>query len=657
MKKYIIIAFLVLFGFTSCNDYLDVSSDSKHEKEYVFGQIEEMDRMLTAVYASMLSNNTYGSIHLSNFALNSDVEFTSFTGTEPNVNGSEIKRFDGASNNSDVSKYWTSMYKGIESANIFIEGTLNGSIYDDENEEIQQMLGEAKTLRAMFYHDLVVHFGDVPFTTTPTSLAGDSPVAEVKDRNEILTFCIEELRAAAPKMKYARVLNEGVKRVSKEFTQGLIARMALTRGGYSLYPDKSNASNVGTMERPSDYLQYYEIARDYADSVITSQTHSLTKSFRDVFIDECNYISTANDDPIFEIPFLRYQSGDVGYIHGPSGDWTNNTTTDLNVWGRAAPSSRLNAFYRFSFDREDARLDYTIGMWYYQTNGTPRMRADYYVHNNKWSKFWTDRSNLNLTLSPGSEGKTGIAYPYMRYAEILLIYAEAVNELENGVGGANGAKAKDALRQVRERAFRGNENSAEKVDAYVESVSASKETFFEAIYNERKWEFGGENLRWKDLVRWNLYTKVIVESFMDYHMAAYLSDGITTDEPPFNSEKWEKLPPSIYYKEIDNPEDKNIYPNTTLKIMELYNPYELVTNPGSSWTAQDYYKWTNSDTGMPSDQALYSFRGYIRDGLGTNYMQMISLYPDNLPPVRYILPYPQDAINRSSGKYKNYYGY
>ena len=90
----------------------------------------------------------------------------------------------------------------------------------------------------------------------------------------------------------------------------------------------------------------------------------------------------------------------------------------------------------------------------------------------------------------------------MRYADVLLMYAEAVNELEGGVTGPNGAKAIEAFKQVRNRAF-AFEDRSEKVDAYI-AANTSKDDFFKILMNERKWEFGDENMRWKDLVRINI---------------------------------------------------------------------------------------------------------------------------------------------------------
>lgn len=644
MKKYILYLGVILIGLTSCNDYLEEISDSKYDENFVFSSKIEMDKALTAVYASLMNGNTYGNSYMSTYALNSDVEFTPFSSSIRSVNGEDFKCFDGTRYASSISDTWTAAYQGIERANLFVDGVLGSSIYNTEDKTIMHMLSEAKVLRAMYYYDLVVLFGDLPFSMKKTTEA-NSFFMPMENRNVILTTLINDLKRSAKYLNYASVNTEGVERVSKEFCYAMISRMALTRGGYSLYPDTTNMAATGTMKRPDDYLTYYQIAKDYADSVIISGKHSLTKKFQDVFIDECNYIVNNGDDPIFEIPFAKLSSGNVGYIHGPSGSTVNNTTSGANVWGASNGGLRLNAFYRFSFDRKDLRLNHTVGMWYYDATGTPVIRNDYSTHANKWSKFWTAKGNsLGLT----SAGNTGINYPYMRYADVLLMYAEAVNELENGVNGTNGAKAINALRQVRNRAFAAADR-AEKVESYLTTVSATKEDFFNAIMNERKWEFGGENMRWKDLVRWNMYSKVLYESFAQYFNVGLYVKGV------YSGSEYDNLPVNMYYKIAPNPQSTDIYANTSLPVLEIYNLYNNALNPGNTYTAASFYAWAGSDDSeLPVAQCLYSFRGYVRMGEGANFE---SLDPNNLPPVRYILPIPNKALQLANGKYKNYYGY
>lgn len=648
MKKYILYLGVFILSLTSCTDFLDVNSDSKYDDNFVFSSKTEINRALTAVYASLMSNSTYGNSYMATYALNSDVEFSPNSSSIRTADGRSYKWFDGTSYGSDLASTWTAAYQGIERANIVVDGIQNSKIFSSSDAELMQMLSEARVLRAMYYYDMVVLFGDLPFTFDKSYKLGTSLVIPITDRNVILTKLIDDLKEASKSLKYASSLTDGVERVSKEFCQSLISRIALTRGGYSLYPDTNNPSAVGTMKRQSDYLDYYQIAKNYADSVIQSGKHSLTKDFRNVFIDECNYIVNSNDDPIFEIPFLKNTSGNVGYVHGPQGSTTNSSTTGANIWGGSSGSVKLNAFYRYSFDRKDLRLDYTIGMWYYGADGTPAIYVNYSTFCNKWSKFWSTSAN---SLGITSAGYTGMNYPYMRYADVLLMYAEAVNELENGVKGANGAKAIDALRQVRNRAFAAVDR-VDKVENYLTTASATKESFFNAIANERKWEFGGENMRWKDLVRWNMYSKVVYDSFKEYWLVGNYAKGNLLE----GSDKYDNLPFTMFYKKIANPGLTSVYPNTVLPILEIYNPYEVtLANPGTTYTGQNFYEWGGDpDSEYPNANCLYSFRGYIRENVDKNYE---SLDPNNLPPVRYILPIPNSVVQQSKGLYKNYYGY
>jgi len=654
---------LTFAGLCSCEDYLTVDAISSFDSNYVFSNEDEIPRALNGVYAQALSSNTYGSAYLSTFCLNSDVDMYINSGNVSTDNS--YRRFDCTSNGGEINSTWSAAYRGIEYANNFIYYLENSPLYNDRNGgPIVQQMGEAKVLRAMFYHDLVVMFGDIPFSLTPT-IEGENFVMPVVDREEVHKQLIADLEAIAPFMSFAADLDNGVERVSKEFCWSMIARMALTCGGYSLRPDKANANSYGTMQRPANYQEYYAKTRQYCDSVISSGKHSLSLPYNQVFINECNYVVVNNDDPIFEIPFAKNSTGSIGYIQGPTGNNYEGETTGKNVWGKSGGTARLSAFYRFQFDTTDVRRDFVNGLWYYEYDGKPLIRRDYTVHNNKWSKFWS-----TSPMGINSESNTGINYPYMRYADVLLMFAEAVNELENGVNGANGAKAKEALKQVRARAFGSDQT---KVTDYVESVSSNKEAFLKAVLDERKWEFAGENMRWRDLVRNNLYSEVLYYSFLRYYSVAENSAGTSDyigkveayDGKPGYLEL--TLPYNIYYRIKSNPGNINVYPNTQLDILEIYNPYKATQRPTDAtnpWQTSDFYTWWNDADGCPTNQCLYSFYGFMRGEPGgsiyiVNNGTLAAMPSDasNLPIVRYILPYPNAAIQRSAGAYQNYYGY
>lgn len=96
-----------------------------------------------------------------------------------------------------------------------------------------------------------------------------------------------------------------VERASKEFAWALIARIALTAGGYSLHPDKNNANSYGVMKRPEDYQKYYQIVKEYTSLVIASGTHSVGTSYQDIFTKESNFEIIAKGDPILRFLLLR----------------------------------------------------------------------------------------------------------------------------------------------------------------------------------------------------------------------------------------------------------------------------------------------------------------------------------------------------------------
>ena len=656
--KCLFFAALASLGFTACSDFLDVDSVSKYDSEGVFGEKTEINRALNGVYAKLMSGDFYGDAYFTKFVFNSDVEFT--TNTSDVATNNSFRRFDGNSTASDVEKFWNAAYSGVEYANNFVYYLERSSLYSTEDAEIMQMMGEAKVIRAMFFHDLVTYFGDIPFTFEPASVV-ENYVMPIVSRDEVYKTLIEDLKSIAPYMKFAANLSNGVERASKEFCWSMIARMAMHAGGYSLRPDTDNPANFGKMERPANYKDLYKTALAYCDSVISSATHTLSLPYYRVFVNECNYVVNSNDDPIFEIPFAKETSGNVGYVHGPKSELYEGSTSGDNIWGEAKSSAALSAFYRFMFDPEDARRDYLNGLWGYLYNGKPTISVSYTVYNNKWSKLWSTSGN------PESAGNTGINFPYMRYTDVLLMYAEAANELNDGPTDA----AKAALRQVRQRAF----TNPEKIDSYIESMSGSKEDFLKAVLDERKFEFAGENMRWKDLVRNNLLAENTYYNFLRYLVCGENGAGQSAyqemvEEYDGMPEYLDKLPSTVYYMIGANPQTPSVFPNTSLRIIDIYNPYDdvvvsTVPDEYRALTVQYPYAWA-SDAGVVNAQCLYSFYGYIYcDQIsGLVYLNTNGKYSTHapsanasLPPVRYILPYPNAAIQRSAGAYKNYYGY
>ena len=319
--KNILLTGVAALAFASCNDYLEVDAPSAYSEDFVFSQKTEIERALNGVYAQALVGDLYGNAYQQTFIYNSDVDIQiSSTGSHSH---NTYSRYDCDDEGGEILKFWTAAYNLIEYCNKFIYSAENSrfcvnTANDPEwsrDAQVMQWIGEAKCLRAMIYHDLVVMFGDVPFTFTPASKRDDY-VFSVTDRQVIQDALIADLKAASPYMSPASSVS--VERCSKEFAQTMIARIALTAGGYSLRPNKSDKRSYGTMQRPDNYKEYYQIVRDYTDSVISANTHDLRAEYQTVFVNECNYQVVNNDDPIFEIPFAKESTGNTGYLQGPT---------------------------------------------------------------------------------------------------------------------------------------------------------------------------------------------------------------------------------------------------------------------------------------------------------------------------------------------------
>ena len=704
-----------MLALTSCNDYLEVDpATNVASTELVFGSDGEIRTALYGIYAKVCSDNLFGGKLYNDFQLNSDVDF--YANSNEAAAGNQPRRFDVRSDAGNVETLWNNLYSAVETANEFIFNLQNNGTYDEETEDaaseaadgtittvqvpkvtdVTQMMGEAKVMRAMFYHELLSYWGDIPFTLKST-YETDNLNPAITPRQEVSDALIADLQHAAEYMysdKDGKVA--APERITKEAAYAMIARLALQAGGYSLNHE-ANDVTAYKMTRPSNYQEYYKIARDYAKKVIDAGGHSLNKSFRDVFIDECNFVANTGDDVIFEIPFAKETNGSWGYAQGPTNGVDTGVDTDYSnsAWGATSGGVRTTAFYGYSFDAKDLRRDYICGLWYYSNQGLPTMRLDYAMHNNKWSKLWNTNG-----LGKTTTGATGINFAYIRYTDVLLMFAEAENELNGPT-----ADAQEALKVVRRRAF-ASEDRAEKVDAYV-AAATSKADFLKLVLDERKWEFAGENMRWKDLVRNNMYAEKIFFTFLDYYAMTEAMAG--TSSYIDMVEEYDKVPysdvfvQSMYSILVKNYNDPN-FPNKGVYMFYIANPYngamqnptgtapakyfednglDEIYNPVSPKaitglsTASNSVAWTtttlawSNDDGSPKNQIVYSLYGYIRvnqagnivvvdNGSAQSFNINTSNAQDNinrLPAVRYLLPIPDEAIARSGNVYKNYYGY
>jgi starch-binding outer membrane protein, SusD/RagB family len=625
--KILYIAIIVSVFFVSCKKFLDTEPASAFTDTYVFSHIEDAQKMVNAIYANF-NTDAFTSRMSNNFNGNTDIECGSISTSAPDNSRRDIWSFQATPANADLQTVWNNAYLAINRANECIEGIRNSSLYKDSTNTnftaMKQLLGESLTLRAYWYHCLVNYWGDVPFNTTPTK-HGDNFYQPRVGRDTILTHVINDLLDIKDSMEWSTATTYGIEQVNREFTLGMIARLALTRGGYWLYPDM-------TMKRKADYLDYYKIANTACKELMSLQPHTLNSSFGAVFYNECQgIVSSSSDDVLYEVAFAPGY-GDVGWCNGIA------VVTGSHAYGAGSSYLCFPPSYFYSFDTTDLRLPITCSLVSYDASLAQVPVGTGGISPGKWNRLW-----LSTPGGASSSKGTGINWPLMRYSDVLLMLAETENEINNGPT----SEAKAALRKVRQRAFSETEWQT-KVEDYITSVSTSKEAFFNAIVNERAWEFGGECLRKFDLIRWNLYGKKVAET-----KALLTQYGIDTYTPA-NKGTYSKLPDYLYYKTSKDSSiyiDNTIYnTNATVTIQFLNKFFYPSPTPtvkdattGLPKTGYTRVSWLrglyNSTSKGPADYILRTWRGYTDD--------------TGVTPLRYILPVHNSIVTSSNGVVNN----
>ncbi|MBD0823746.1 RagB/SusD family nutrient uptake outer membrane protein [Aestuariibaculum marinum] len=597
MKLKYLLAFIPAIMLSSCEkDFLEPDSISTFDLDYIYSNVDDARNGVNAVY-SYFNQDAFRSRLSNNMTGITDIEIGYHNGEYDNGRR-EIWNADALSSNNDLNIVWTYAYRAIRDANIAIEGITNSGNLDSDDANVKttfnQLLGEAHTLRAYWYSMLAYYFGDVPYVTE-APVAGADFFFPKTNRNTILSKEIEALMAVEENMQWADALPYGIEQVNREYTIGMIARLALQRGGYYLKPDL-------TMARDSDYLDYYQIAKQYSQKLINLKDRELPSDFRQIFYNQNIFLSPVNQDILFEVPFAK-GGGDVAWNIGIRVDGGTEAKHD---YGSGSNYMAIPATYYMSFDSKDLRREVTCGLFKVTTEDTLAHVGVSNISQGKWNRRL-------LPEPPGRESAkgTGINWPMLRYADVLLMFAEAENELNGPT-----MEAQNAFKRVRQRAFDPADWST-KVDAYMSQISTSKQAFFDAIVDERAWEFGGEMIRKYELVRWNLYSEKIQETVDGLKkLADEAFAGVGTG------------PDYMYWKTDDQGNFVVLNPDN-----------KVAAAPDETWIRQSFLIGLHNDTTTYSEFILNDFENYIngpQPGV-----------------VRYIFPIPVTAIDNSQGTLAN----
>lgn len=494
---------------TGCKKYLTEEPETEFITADAFSSVDSARKVLLASYNQLAGDPGYG-IRLSiYYPMGSD---ESMNPSENNDGGRRsMSRYEIDAGNTELSRPYRQLYRGIEIANHCIENipqmaAFAGSQGADNQKEAKRMYGEALTLRAQFYLSLITIWGDVPAPMVPAA-KNPEEFPQKENRDVIYEKLLADLLTAKENLPWRDDVAPD-ERITKSAAMALRAKIALFRAGWAL-----RRSPV-QMAKGSNSNVYYTIARDECKELIESGKHALVPNFKNLFKDYMCAVNTPVD-PAGEIIFQVAMVGGSGTADGKSG-YANGPR--VNSKGNNFVLILPTAFYQF--DSIDTRRDVSVAPYDVNLDGTKRGLRIHEMRDGKFRREW-----ITPGIDPTDNGQYfGVNWPLIRYADVLLMFAEAENELNGGPTAA----AITAFESVRKRGYRGNEN-------LIGATPVAKDGFFTAIVKERLLEFMGEGIRKYDLVRWNLLAAKIQETKTNLRKMA-------NKETPY-----ENLPSFMYY--------------------------------------------------------------------------------------------------------------
>ncbi|MBR1994566.1 MAG: RagB/SusD family nutrient uptake outer membrane protein [Alistipes sp.] len=547
MKKivYMLASAALLCSSVSCSDMVESESKSSFDASVVFAYPTLAEENIMSIYQIFGQNNAYRNRHHLWYGYNTDIEWynsakegdakTTVIAYDPQVNETGVP-LDAANG------VYTYMYTAVERCNLCIDGIRRYG-NPEQNPEMAYLLGEALTLRAMFYFDLIKTWGDVPARFEPINSA--TIYVAKTDRDVIFEQLIADLQEACeylywPGETAATSLST---RMNKAFAKGLLARICMQAAGYAQRPDDGQVGtgNIGSVRRSTrvvsgdwsgNYL--YDIALKACQDVIAQEGKSvaLAPTFEKLWRDMMGYENVAaGEEVLFAVPFghetrrgqwcsqyaVRHEGADQ-YVGKGMGGSVGPVPTMYYEYG--AGDTRAMSCVNFLWGKPVSKVS------------TPAP-----ANFNKWyfGKFRYEWIPNGQTIG-SANNDDGVKPIVMRYADVLLLAAEAANEMDQlGV-------AKEYLRKVRMRAYAGD---AAAVEDFLSTIT-NKEQMFQALFTERALEFCGEMIRKQDLIRWGLLGDALDEA--KEKMKQIRVQGSYTSAITGKTYDYSQVGPYLYYK-------------------------------------------------------------------------------------------------------------
>lgn len=472
---------LSLLAVASCKKFLTEEPVVAVSETEAFSDADHAKTSLLGAYSQLAGDNGFGNRLSLMYPFDADDMLSDVNGNTPDNADRDLSRYSLMSTNAQLAKPFTQLYTGIERANICIKHIPAMSGYSSQA-ELKRMHGEALTLRAIYYFELIKNWGDVPAQFAPSSDIPDLNLPKT-NRDTIYNHLLADLKTAEDLVPWRKDAGVTVdERITKGGVKALRARIALFRGGYSL------RAATKQMERRADYLTYYKIAHDECAELMQHRDqHTLNPSFQAVFKDA---ILAHTPDTYGEVMLEVAMGGGSGVADSKLGGFDG---PKVNGAGNGRIS--LTPSYFYLFNPLDTRRDVTAAPYTVGATGFKVAATILNIYDGKFRRDWITPAVPLSALGP----YFGVNWPIIRFSDVLLMFAETENEISHGPTAA----AISAYEEVRKRGFGANSGS-------IGATPTTYDAFFNAIVDERALEFGGEGLRKYDLIRWNLlYTKIL----------------------------------------------------------------------------------------------------------------------------------------------------
>ncbi len=448
-KRYWIVAACVFAVITlaGCDDFLEEKPGDFYSADEVFSTEQGITEALYGVYNAGL--NLYRRTeYISPFGVTAD----DLNLMKSSTTLLELENYIFTSTNPETARVWTAHTRGISRANQVIEATANFS----DKEFTRRILAEAKFLRAWYYFGQVRVFGPVPLLTN----YGEAPLFPSGSAiPDIYAQIVSDLLEAEAGLPGWQEIPDEKGRATRGAARSLLAKVYLTM------------ATTPEIDDP----EYFKLAADKLKEVIETEGYGLIDAYREVFWP----VNEAGAEDIFSYQFRANSifNGHIQSQFSPNPDTYNQRGLNSlsivpQLYDMLEPQDeRRGVMIRgrytvYIFDSQGVLIDSTQKETTQGLPYTQKYRDPY------WGRFSYNNHDTNL--------------PFIRYADVLLMYAEAVNE-SNGPAEV----VYDAIDPVRERS-----------NASQLPRNMTKEQLRRAIRDERYVEFHGEGQRWFDLVRW-----------------------------------------------------------------------------------------------------------------------------------------------------------